>query len=667
MTPAVSGPPASPSNAVTGRAVALGLLLTVGLNLIMCYSDMHLKNTLLTGNHFPTAGMIVLLFLVLGANTASQKWFRRRGFSQGEMLLVWAMVCVAGGIGNTALMRYVPGWAAAPAYYTTKSNDYATHLLANIPDWMVVSKDLDSPAVRWYFEGLPRGEHIPWGVWVRPLAVWGAFGGLVSAVMFAFCSLFYRQWADRERLIFPMTYLPLEVTAPAGRSPVNAFLSNRLVWLGAAVPIIVFGINGLRTYFPGIPSVPIQWSATEIFPDRPWSEFQLEAVRVYFSIVGLTFLLTTEVSFSLWFFYILYRLSFVYVAWLGAGATGYWGNWYRQIPVFQTAGATLVIGAFLFWAARGSLRAWARRVAQGGDDRDVDLLPPRLTLVLLVAGFGGMIVWMLKAEVSWWAAAGGLVLFLTILLVLTRIVAEAGVLMVATTAIPYDVLTPLLPSRWLTGPTVSVFMMHKGVFMHDLREILLPYLMNGVRVCDALRMNLRKVLAVLALTAAVAFVVAAYGRITTAYKYGGLGGDEWANLQSQYYFYGDMVDFLKNPPEYDWTKIGDVRIMPVSVAHVVTGAVVAAGMLVMRAQFLWWPLNPFGFLLCGTWAMVLIWFSMFLGWAFKAAVMTFGGASTYRKCLPFFLGLVLGEAMIATVWVVTSLITGRPGLYILPD
>jgi hypothetical protein len=294
-------------------------------------------------------------------------------------------------------------------------------------------------------------------------------------------------------------------------------------------------------------------------------------------------------------------------------------------------------------------------------------MPPRLTLLLLMGGFAGMVAWLIAAGVSWWAALGGIVLFLAILLVLTRIVAEAGFLMVATSAIPYDVLAPLVPARWLSGPTLTVFTMQKGVFMHDLREILLPYLMNGVRVCDMIRMNLRKVLAVLAVTALVAFAAATYGRITTCYKYGGAAGDDWANLWSQISFFGDTVDFLKNPPEYDWTTIGGVKILPVSVAHVVSGAVVAGGMLFMRARYLWWPLNPFGYLLCGTWALVLIWFSIFLGWAFKAAAMTFGGAATYRKWLPFFLGLVLGEAMIATVWVITSLITGRPGFYILPD
>jgi hypothetical protein len=504
-------------------------------------------------------------------------------------------------------------------------------------------------------------------VWARPVLVWGLFGFLVSAATFAFCSLFYRQWADRERLIFPITYLPVELTAaPTGSRRVNAFLSNPLVWIGAAIPIIVCGVNGLRTYFPGVPAIPTQWSPGAVFPDRPWSEFQIEMLRVYFSIAGVTFLLTTEVSFSLWFFFILYRLSFVYVAWLGAAATGYWGNWFRQVSVFQCAGAVLVVAGFLFWAARAALRAWLGRVAKGRDD-PADLLPARLTFVLLAGGFLGMVGWFMAAGASWWAALGGIVLFVAILLVLTRIVAEAGMLYVGMTGVPYDVLTGVVPPGLLTGKTLAAFAMQKGVFMHDLREILLPYLMNGVRACDTIRMNLRKVLAVLALTALVAFAAAVYGRITTAYKYGGAAGDDWANLWSQVTFLGDLADFQKNPPDYDWVRPGGVRILPVAAAHLGTGALLAGGMIFMRSRFLWWPLNPFGFILCGTWEMAQVWFSVFLGWACKSAVMTFGGAATYRKWLPFFLGLVLGEAMIATVWVITSLITGQPGFYILPD
>ncbi len=659
---------AAPPSPVTLRAVLLGLVIGIGLNLVMTYNDFYIKNTLLIGNHFPTAGMAVLLGLVLVANTLARRWFRTSGLSQGELLLVWSMVGVAGGIGSAGFLRYIPGWLAGPAYFTTASNDWKTTVLAHLPDWMVVSKDPEDHVVRWYFEGLPHGQGIPWGPWLRPLAVWFAFALMLWAVMFAFCSLFYRQWAARERLIFPVTYLPIEITrAPAEGKLFNEFLSNRQVWIGAVIPIVVYGLNGLKTYFPTLPAFPLVWHFNNFFPDRPWSEFSLEDAHLYFSIIGLTFMLTTEISFSIWATFVLYKLSFVFVASLGSGATGFWGDWWKQQPVYETAGAVLALAGFLGWSARRSLVRWWGRVRTGVDDPGEDLLPARLTFWLLALGLAGMFGWLLAARVQWWAALGGLTLYLSILLVLTRIVAEAGLLFVANDSVVFDVVTGLVPARFLHGSTLATLMMHKGITMHDLREILLPYVMNGVRVCEAVHAHARKVLGVLALTAIVALAAGAYGRIATCYKYGGVNGDDWGNLWSQAYYLGDLSTYQKTPPNYDWVQVGSLRILPVSAAHMVVGGAVTAALMVLRSRFVWWPLHPAGFIVCGTWAIVMIWFSLFLGWLAKACVMTFGGATLYRRLLPLFLGMVLGESIIATVWVAVSLVTGRPGLYILPN
>jgi len=130
--------------------------------------------------------------------------------------------------------------------------------------------------------------------------------------------------------------------APAGRI-VNDFFRNPVVWVAAAIPIVIYTINGLKTYLPGIPTIPLSYSTWGFFPDRPWNQFNLGWAYVYFSIIGLTFLLTTEVSFSLWFFFVLYRLSYVFTAWLGAGDTGFWGNWRTNVIVFQAAGAVFVM------------------------------------------------------------------------------------------------------------------------------------------------------------------------------------------------------------------------------------------------------------------------------------------------------------------------------------
>ena len=56
-----------------------------------------------------------------------------------------------------------------------------------------------------------------------------------------------------------------------------------------------------------------------------------------------------------------------------------------------------------------------------------------------------------------------------------------------------------------------------------------------------------------------------------------------------------------------------------------------------------------------------------LGWLAKACVMSFGGATAYRRVLPFFLGFVLGEAIIATFWAVVAFATGVPVVSMLPS
>jgi len=652
---------------MTGRAVCLGLGFSIAINLVMNYNDYYLNNSLLMGNHFPTASMGVLLVLILGVNAALPG--SRRRLTQGELLLIWSMIGVAGGIGASGLMRYLPGWLVGPAYYATNANGYDVFLLPHLPSWMVVTTDVNSRAARWFFEGLPRGQHIPWGEWLRPLAVWCGFALLLYGVMFAFTSLFFRQWADRERLVFPIVYLPLEMTRePPGGTRLNGFLTNPVVWLGALVPVVALGINGLRTYAPSLPAIPLGWPTYGLFPDRPWSEFDLAEANIYFSIIGLTFLLSTEVSLSFWAFFVLYKLSYVWIAWRGAGSGGgsFYGDWWRQVSVYEAAGAVITIAGFLCWSARGALRAWWSRALAGQEDPRADLVPARWSLVLIGAGVAGMTAWLILAGVAWWAAAAAVLIFLAVLLVLTRLVAEAGLLFVVSDVAAYDVLTGVVPLSSLGAKTLTGLTMQKGVMMHTLREILMPYLMNGVRACTLARLHAGRVLAVFAVTVVVGVGSAAVGRIATCYKYGGANGDEFGNVSMQSSYFGHLVEDQKSPRPYEYLTFGNARVLPVPVAHVGLGAALAAAMMVLRARFLWWPLTPFGFIMCGTWAIAAIWFSIFLGWLAKWAVMTFGGATAYRRALPFFLGLVLGESLIATLWTVVSLITGRPGVYVLP-
>jgi hypothetical protein len=656
------------SSPVTVRAVSLGLLFSTLINLVMAYNDYYLYNSLLIGNHFPVMSLVAVMLLVLGVNAWIGRKFGIPSLSAGELLLIWSMMGISGGICAAGVMRYFPSWVAVPTYYSNTANEYDIYIMKFIPEWMVISKDPTSKAVKWLMEGLPGGQRIPWAQWMVPMAMWFSFMACLFAANLSLVSLFYQQWAVRERLIFPVVQLPLQLAEEAPKGEwLNAFLRNRWTWFGIAIPCLIWGVNGMRTFLPGIPQIPMAWYSWSLFPDRPWSELHLESINVYFTVIGLTFLLTTEIAFSLWFFYVLYKASFVWIAFLGSGATGFWGNWSSSVTVFETGGCMLAIAGFLFYSARGYLSEWWGRVRKGIADPKQDPIGPRLTLLLLVAGTAGMVGWFLLAGAQWWASILGVVMFLVVLLVLTRVIAESGLIFVQSNVIPYDILVGLFPPAWLTGFTLNAFLMQKAIVMNDLREIFMPYVMNGLKAAAQVRMHLGKVLAVFALTAVVALGTSSYGRIATSYKYGGVNMDQWANVQSPSGFLQSLANYQKNPPSYEFTRIGERKILPVNLLHLIVGGMLAVGMLVMRAWFLWWPLHPFGLVMCGAWAMSQFWFSILLGWLAKVCVMTFGGASFYRRSLPFMLGMVLGESVIAAVWIIVGMITGTPGIHILPN
>ena len=79
------------------------------------------------------------------------------------------------------------------------------------------------------------------------------------------------------------------------------------------------------------------------------------------------------------------------------------------------------------------------------------------------------------------------------------------------------------------------------------------------------------------------------------------------------------------------------------------GAVFVIFLAAMRLHFWWWPFHPLGFVMCGSWSLVVYWFTIFVAWVVKSIIVHYGGLSGYARARPFFLGLILGEMSIAVV------------------
>jgi len=134
---------------------------------------------------------------------------------------------------------------------------------------------------------------------------------------------------------------------------------------------------------------------------------------------------------------------------------------------------------------------------------------------------------------------------------------------------------------------------------------------------------------------------------------------------------------LKNPFMYIWapelpfqwttTRLNNpVAPNTGAMLHMGGGALLVLALFVCRTWIPSFPLHPAGFVVASSWAMYMLWFSLFVGWSIKVPILRYGGINLYRKLLPFFLGLILGDCMNAIVWTIVGLTTHN-GYILLPN
>ena len=96
-------------------------------------------------------------------------------------------------------------------------------------------------------------------------------------------------------------------------------------------------------------------------------------------------------------------------------------------------------------------------------------------------------------------------------------------------------------------------------------------------------------------------------------------------------------------------------------ANFAFGAAITAILGALRLQFEAWPLHPIGFLLAYTAPVTHMWVNIFLGWLVKVLVVKFGGATLFRRSQPLFIGLIVGEAVAAAIFLSAALVLAGLG------
>jgi len=89
---------------------------------------------------------------------------------------------------------------------------------------------------------------------------------------------------------------------------------------------------------------------------------------------------------------------------------------------------------------------------------------------------------------------------------------------------------------------------------------------------------------------------------------------------------------------------------PQSMIAIMVGMLTCFGLQAMRLRMPGWPLDPVAYSLASTATASSYWLPLFLAWVAKSLILRYGGRRGYTQALPFFLGLVIGEAFVGVGW-----------------
>ena len=655
-------PSTAPRSPVSTRSVVVGLVLALLMCALLPYNDYYIAATYLSGNFFPISALFGMLLIVLVVNPVLIAVGRRdKLWKPAEIMTVWTMILVVIGIPSSGLMRYLIPHLVAPHYYANSTNGWEAKIISHLPPYLFVS---DKDAVTGFFEGLRRGQPIPWGAWAVPLAWWSIFVALIFLAFFCLSTLVRRQWVENEKFSFPLVQLPVQLAETPERGYLfNGLLRSRLLWTAVILVTCIHTAKGLHLFVPTIPDIPLVWHSSDMLTTLPWNSVNDIQFAIYPLVIGFAYLLSSEVCLSLWMFYLLFKAQ-VLIAAVNDWDLSFTGVGYSMGPSFvnyQEAGGVLMIGAWLIYSMRTHLKNVCRKAFRNAADVDdsSEPLSYRFAMIGGIFSFAGLFVWLTAvAGVQASMALAILVGAFMVFVMLSWLVAQAGLLFVTHTFVSSQITTVVVGSTPFTAETLTMASIAEHVGWQDPREFMMPSLLNSYQGAADTGLSARSLTKALALCVVLATVVSAISSIWLPYTHG--GGTS-----------------MKNPftyitcPQLSFSWASSLQSVPRAsslsgIGHIAAGAIFVLLLFLCRTWIPTFPIHPAGFVVASSWAMYMLWFSLFIGWAIKAPVMRYGGIKLYRTLLPFFFGLILGDCLNAIVWTVIGLITHN-GYILLPN
>jgi hypothetical protein len=651
------------------RAVLIGLLIGAAIAGVAYINDHYICVNLFVSNHLPISvfGPLVL-FMMLG-NPLLGRLKRSWSLRPAELAVSLTLILVACSIPGNGLMRtFTPTMIMPLQLYETTPGWRKADLMAYVPpDLLVGGGKYDKDVVNGFISGLgqagkPIGlDRIPWNAWKTPLVTWLPLVALMLVMVICLGLIVHRQWASRERLRYPIAdFAKLLIEQSPGRGSGSIF-RDRLFWVGLGTVFTIRLVNGLYGWFPDkMIEIPLGFDFTALANLLPnlanVGGIDMMLPRISPTAMAFAFFLASDVGFSLGVCRLIYvPVTACLVSW-GVDTSGTYMD--GGIDGWLMFGAYVGTALVLFYTGRryyGLLVGEAVTFRRNSETE----LSAVWALRILLPTCAAMILLLARLGLDWPLAILAVLSILLMFVVIARINAEAGVFFYKPVWQPPAILIGLFGLTALGPKAIIIAGLLAMLLTIDTRECLIPFLVNGLKICDGEGIKPGRVGWAAGLVLGVALAVAIPTALWANYNYGlpevGIKQNTWATAK--------VPSFPFNAAERSVTKLSLLGQLELSNAYkplervanihpdprflwaVGAGFVLVLIISAMRLRFSWWPLHPLLFLVWGTWVVGVFAFSFLLGWFIKTVVTKLGGAPAYQRTKKLMVGVVAGDML----------------------
>ena len=673
---------------MTLRAILLGFLGAAIVNGFTYFNDHIIRQTFFVINHMPISVYGGLILFLLMINPLLRRYFKRYVFSSKELVIIITITLASCGIPGSSLMRNFTNCINLPYHYNkTEPGWKEQNVVELVPKQMMtdISKNEDE-VVNGFLQGMgTANKHIPfskvpWYAWKRPMKFWIPLIISLWLALIGLSLIIHKQWSDHEHLPYPIASFANSLLPEEGGTKSRLF-SNKLFWLGASIVFVIHMNNYLHSWFPRyLLKIPTVFDFTSLAPlsriyELGGGKWFLN-VNIYFTVIGIAYFLSTDVSLALGIGPILWAfVAGIFGAYgiaLGSSLEG--GHWQvsLKLQTFLQWGSYLGIFLSILYIGRYYYSAVMLKALFLPAKEKVEkyaVWGARIFLVFFIS----FVIQLTFVGLDWQIAILYAGFTVIVFLVMSRILAETGLFFILPYLYTCALVWGIFGIQALGTKTIMIISMLTVIFIVDPRETLIPYIVNNLKLLDFQKIKIGKPTIYFVIAILLGLAIAVPVTLYLQYDNGTDKADgctKWVpTIPFQNAVYAKQrlkaQGLLEQANKVSgWKRFASMAPNKSCMIAMAIGLLLVVGFNALRLRFPRWPLHPVMFLVWWSWANQMFFFSFLVGWLIKTIATKYGGIRLCQKLKPFMVGIIAGEIVAALVPMIVGtiyyFITGEP-------